>query len=75
MRSISHANMRVQFTSLSYRSHRERQGVLALNDIGIADLNCTPFASQLFLRHRRGYSVKDFMVRSMCLYELMISQA
>lgn len=75
MRSISHANMRVQFTSLSHRSHRERQGVLAFNDIGTADLNCTPICQSALLRHRRGYSVKDFMVRSICLYELMISQA
>ena len=37
MCSISHANMRVQFTSLSHRSHRERQGVWFIVSLRLGD--------------------------------------
>ena len=37
MRSISHANMRVQFTSLSHRSQRERQGVWFIVSLRLED--------------------------------------
>lgn len=60
MRSISHANMRVQFTSLSHRSHRERQGVLAFNDIGTADLNCTPICQSALFASPQGVFREGF---------------
>ena len=59
MRSISHANMRVQFTSLSHRSHRERQGVWFIVSLRLGDgeLGAVGKENVVYLRKINGFTI------------------
>ena len=59
MRSISHANMRVQFTSLGHLSHRERQGVWFIVSLRLGDgeFGAVGEENMVYLREINGFII------------------